>query len=297
MPLPFTLRQLEYFDAIASEGSFVAAAQRCKLSTSALASALDELESRLGLQLVVRRKGKGVTLAPEGARLLAHARQLLASAEYFASEVSQGATALTGQLTVGCFPTLAPFFLPPVIDGFRRAHAGLALEFVEATAPELATLLLNGRIDVALLYSVDVAPSLVFEPLREYRPYVIVSTSHRLAGRDAVSLEELAGEDLIQLDLQPSRQNTELMFGRVGLMPRIRHATTNYELARCLVGRGLGYSILIQRLASSVTYDGHEITSLEIEGGVPQNTVGLARPIGAADTARYRTLKDMLSAD
>ena len=51
--IPFTIRQLEYFDATASEGSLAAAAQRCNVSASALALALDELESRLALQLFV----------------------------------------------------------------------------------------------------------------------------------------------------------------------------------------------------------------------------------------------------
>ena len=78
MPVPFTLRQLEYFDAIATEGSIASASAKCHVSASALALALDDLEARLGLQLVIRRKGKGIELAPAGARLLAHARQLLA---------------------------------------------------------------------------------------------------------------------------------------------------------------------------------------------------------------------------
>jgi DNA-binding transcriptional LysR family regulator len=296
MPVPFTLRQLEYFDAIASEGSLAAAAERCHVSASALALALDELESRLGVQLVIRRKGRGIEMAPAGARLLAPLRQLLAEADAFANEASQSAAALTGRLVVGCFPTLAPFFLPGVIDGFRRDHDRLVLEFVEATAPELHERVLQGRVDAAILYSVDVQSTLVFEPLRSYRPYVIVSWDHPLAERGVVELADLAGQPLIQLDVQPSRQNTEQMFAREGLTPTIRYTTTNYELARCLVGRGLGYSILVQRLASPITYDGHRVVELEIADPTHASTVGLARPRGAPETAKYSALKRMLSA-
>lgn len=297
MALPFTLRQLEYFDAIVTEGSIASAAERCHVSASALALALDDLESRLGLQLVIRRKGKGVELAPAGARLLAHARQLIAGAEAFAGEASQSSAGLSGRFVVGCFPTLAPFFLPGVIDGFRRIHDQLALEFVEATAPELHERVLQGRIDTALLYSVDVAPTLTFEPIRSFRPYVIVAWDHPLAARGVVELEELVAQPLIQLDVQPSRQNTEQMFASAGLSPKIRYATTNYELARCLVGRGLGYSVLVQRLATSVTYDGHQVVSLEIAGAIASNTVGLARPSGAPASGKYRALRALLSVD
>ncbi len=295
--IPFTLRQLEYFDAIASEGSLTAAAERCHVSAAALALALTELERHLSLQLFVRRKGKGMTLAPAGARLLAQARHLLADAGTLAGEASESATALTGRFAIGCFSTLAPFFLPGVMDGFRREHPDLELEFVaEASTPELHELLLQGRIDAALMYRVDVSPQLSFDPLHEYRPYVIVADGHPLVRRGTVKLRDLAGDPLIQLDLQPSRENTEYIFASLGLEPSIRHTTTNYELARCLVGRGLGYSVLIQRPASHLTYDGHSVAVLELSDDLPSAVVGLARPQGSPRTAKYATLHDFLVA-
>ncbi len=120
------------------------------------------------VQLLVRHKGKGVTLTPAGAGLLAHAQQLLSGAENLAAEALQKATGLRGRFAIGCFPTLAPFFLPGVMDAFRREHAGLDLKFEEATAPELNDQLLQGRVDTAILYSVDVSTQLDFEPLHEY---------------------------------------------------------------------------------------------------------------------------------
>ncbi|WP_158437897.1 LysR substrate-binding domain-containing protein [Naasia lichenicola] len=295
MSLSFTLRQLEHFDAIASEGSLTAAAARCHLSAAALALSLSELERHLGQQLFVRRKGRGVTIAPAGARLLAQARQLLATADALAADASQDSAELMGRFAIGCFSTLSPFFLPGVMDGFRREHPGLDLEFVaEATAPELQDGLLQGRLDAAVMYGVDVSTQLEFDPLHEYRPYVIVSERHPLAGKGPIQLSELAGEPLIQLDLQPSQENTEYIFKSMGLPPAVRHSTTNYELARCLVGRGLGYSVLIQRPASQLTYDGHAVAIIELAGDVPSAVVGLARPHGAPRTAKYMTLREFL---
>lgn len=290
----FTLRQLEYFTTVAEEGSLVAAAERCHVTASALALALDELERRLSLQLFIRRKGRGVELSPAGARLLSPARQVLTEAAGFVDEAAQEAAGLTGRFVVGCFPTLAPFLLPRVIDGLARDHPNLAVEFAEGTAPELEERLLHGRADVALLYRVDVPGTLTFDVLSEFRPHVIVAADHPLATRHSLSLAELAGEPLIQVDIQPSRQNTELMFARAGLSPDIRYTTTNYELARSLVGRGLGYSVLVQRPKSSVTYDGHRISSVEILDDVASTVVGLARPAGSPMTAKYRALRHIL---
>jgi len=296
MTLPFTLRQLEYFDAIAAEGSLSGAAERCHVSATALALALDELERNMDVQLVVRRKGKGVTLTTAGSMLLRHAQQVLAGAQDFADKAGQSASGLRGRFVIGCFPTLTPFFLPAAMERFARDHADLELEFEEATAPNLHEMLFGGQLDVAILYGIDVSAQLEFEPVRDYRPYVIVGKGHPLAGRREVSLADLMPEPLIQIDMRPSRQNTEYIFATLGLRPAVRYATTNYELARSLVGRGLGYSVLIQRPASNLSYDGHEVVSLELSDPLPPTVVGLARPRGAPRTAKYLALREFLTA-
>lgn len=294
--IPFTIRQLEYFDAVASEGSLAAAALRCHVSASALALALDELEHHLGVQLFVRRKGKGVILTNAGSRLLSHARRVLSGADGLATDAGQTAKSLSGRFAIGCFSSLAPFFLPGIMEDFQGTHPALDIEIEEADAPWLDEMLLQGRIDVALLYSVDVSPQLAFDPLHELLPYVLVGKSHPLADRVSVKLEELADEPLILFDRNPTRRNTENIFAKIGLKPKVGHTTTNFELTRCLVGRGLGYGLLFQRPAATTTYDGHEIVMLEIEDDVPGTVVGLARPAGAPRTARYTALLDHLLA-
>jgi len=290
----FTLRQLEYFDAIASEGSLSAASERCHVSASALAIALDELERHLSLQLFVRRKGMGVTLTPAGSRVLSLARGLLSGAENLAADAWQAGTSLSGRFSVGCFSTLAPFYLPGILQNFRRAHPALEFDFVEASAPELHELLLQGRVDAALMYSVDVSSQLAFEPVHEYRPHVLVADGHPLASRRSIQLGELVAEPLIVLDVHPSRKNTEQIFAALDLLPAIGHITSSYEVVRCLVGRRLGYAVMFQKPASRWTYDGHAVTRLDLADRVPPTVVGLARPAGAPRTARYGALLDFL---
>src|SRR5699024_4474830 len=147
MDIPFTFRQLEYFSAIASEGTLAAAAERCHVSASALALAIDELERHLSLQLLLRREGHGVTLTPAGSRVLSLTRHLLTGAEALASDAWQASTSVSGTLRLGCFSTLAPFMLPPILQEFGRRHPDLELDYVEASAPYLNDMLLQGRID------------------------------------------------------------------------------------------------------------------------------------------------------
>jgi DNA-binding transcriptional LysR family regulator len=288
--VPFTLRQLEYFDAVAGEGSIVAASQRCNVSASALALALDELEQRMQLQLFLRRKGKGVALTEAGTRLLTNARRILAEAEALAHDATQAATSLSGRFAIGCFPTLAPFFLPGIMGEFRLGHPGLDIELFEAAAPELHERLLQGRLDVALLYSADVSPQLAFDPVREYRPYAMVAEDHRLALRGRIALADIADEPLILLDVHPSRLNTEHVYAELGLRPRVGHLTTSFELVRCLAARGLGYAVLFQRPAFPLTYDGRRLVVLDLDDEAPRAVVGLVRPAGSPPTARHAAL-------
>ena len=287
---PFTLRQLQYFDAIAGEGSLAAAAKRCRVSASALTLAIDDLEHHLRLQLLIRRKGKGVILTPAGARLLLQARRVLQYAESLSEDAWQAASTLNGRFAIGCFSTLAPFFLPALMELFRDRHPELDLEFAEAATPELVEMLLQGRIDAALVYDADVSAQLAFGPVSEIRPYVMVCEAHRLATRSRVRLGELVSEPLILLDVHPSRPNTERLFRALDLKPRVGHMTGNFELARCLVARGLGYGVLFQRPASRVSYDGNALVTLEIDDAIPRSFVGVVRPAGAPRTARHTAL-------
>lgn len=291
----FTIRQLEYFDAVASEGSLAAAANRCHLTASALALSLDELERHLGVQLVIRRKGRGVTLTPAGARMLSRVRGLLSEAEALASEALQATEQIGGRIAIGVFDTLSPIWLPEILERFRSEHPNIEIDFVEGNADRLHAQLFQGRIEVALLYHVDVSAQLAFEPLHSSRPHVVVGENHPMAHRGAIHLAEIADEPLVSLDVAPAQHNTEEIFRSLSLRPLIAYRVQAYEVVRTLVGRGLGYGVLLQRPAISQTYGGQRVVQLDLLDEIEPTVVGLARPAGAPQTARHRALAAFIS--
>lgn len=290
----FTIRQLEYFEAVASEGSLTAASDRCRVTPSALTLAIDDLERHLGVQLLVRRKGRGVTLTRAGSRLLQRARDVLGSVDVLSSEASRETSAVSGRFVVGCFTTLSPFVVPPLVGRFQRMHPDIELDIATAPADDLYDLLMASRVDVALLYSVEMPPTLAFDPVLQLRPHVLVGAGHAFADRESVSLLELRSDPLVLLDVPPTRQNTRRLFDRLGLEPTIAHTSSSFETVRCIVADGLGYAVEFQRPATSSTYAGTEIRTLAIEDDVPATVLGLARPQGAALTARYDALREFI---
>src|SRR5699024_7495798 len=157
------------------EGSLTGAARRCHVTPSALTLAIDELERHLGLRLLVRRKGRGVTVTSAGSRVLAQARDVLGRAEALTEDAAAMPSGIAGQLSLGAFTTLTPFFIPAIIDAFRRDHPEVELDLTTAAADELCALLTQGSIDMALMYRVDVPDELWFDPVLQYRPHVLLA--------------------------------------------------------------------------------------------------------------------------
>lgn len=290
----FTLRQLQYFESVVGHGSLSAAAEQCHVTPSALTLAIDDLERHLNVQLLVRRKGRGVVLTPAGSRVLAHVRNVLGHAESLAEEASRVAHTVSGRLSVGCFTTLTPFFAPSITEKFERDYPAVDLELLAAPALDLHEQLLQGRLDLAVLYSIDVPASLDFDPVLEYQPHVLVAAGHPLANRREISLGELASDKLVLLDAPPSRANTLAIFDSLSLTAQIGHVSSSYETVRCLVGHGLGYAVLFQKPATDITYDGHTVRALRVIDRVPPTVVGLARPHGGPRNARYDALREHL---
>jgi DNA-binding transcriptional LysR family regulator len=286
------LRQVECFIAAAEEGSMTAAAERLLVTQSAVSLTVAGLEASLGTDLLIRRRGRGLTLTQAGRDLLPRARSLLAHAEDVRAEAESAGGALTGRLTVGCFRTAAPFLLPALLETFERRHPGVTLDFIEGTLRDLEHALLEGRCEVAILYDLHMTIAVDSDHLYSAVPYALFAPEHPLAGRDRVSLEELSTLDMIILDVPPTREHQEGVFNHAGLAPRIRYATSSYELLRSLVARNLGFALLISRPYGDVSYEGRPLRVVPLSGDILPVDMILASPKGVRRTRRARAFAE-----
>ncbi|WP_172652510.1 LysR family transcriptional regulator [Rhodococcus opacus] len=243
----FTLRQLAYLVAVADTGTVIRAAERMHVSPSAMSDAITELERVLGARLCIRRKSHGVTMTSAGSRAVTDARDLLRRAAELGIAVDARGDRLAGPLTVGCFGTIAPTVMPPILNDFGAAHPGLDITFVESTQDQLVAQLESGRTDVAFAYDAYLPANVPRTPVFALRPHVVLAADHPLAREEEVRLEDLVDEDFIMLDAPPSTEHALGFFTARGLTPRVRHRTGNPDVVRTLVGRGFGYGMLIQQ--------------------------------------------------
>ena len=286
----FSLRQLEFFVAVADAGSVSAGAERCGASQAGVSLAIKDLERHLGVQLLVRRRAKGAALTEAGNRVLVDARRLLEGATELQDLASAQDNRVSGTLSVGCYVTLAPFLIPPVLDDFASRHPDLDVRVVEGAADEVREAVLDGRCELGFLYDNDGAGvALSSVTVRTSRPYVILAADHPLAGRKTISLAEIAQEPLIMFDV-PSARNAAQMLAEAGLTPNLRHLSSNIEVVRCLVARGVGYSILVQQWPTDVSFEGRSVVSLPILEPTRERRAVLAWPEKARLTRRARAL-------
>jgi DNA-binding transcriptional LysR family regulator len=282
----FTLIQLRYFAVAAELGSMTAAARQLMVSQSAISAAVAHLERVLGLQLFVRHHARGLSLTRAGARFLSEAQSFLAHADELAEAARGLGGALAGELTVGCFTSLAPFYLPKLLTDFSARYPQVNVSVAEGQAEMLQQALLDGSCEIALLYDLGLAEEIETELLTAAPPYALVAAGHRLAGAGGVHLADLADEPMVLLDWPLSREYFRSLLLRSGAEPRISHRTTSYETVRALVAGGHGFSILNQRPAADTTYDGGRVVALPLLDRLPPLPVVLAFLRGVRPTRR-----------
>lgn len=289
---PFTLRQLAYLVTAADAGSIAAAAARLHVSPSAISDAITELERSLGTALCVRRRAHGLTLTTAGARVVDRARSLLADAREIATSLRGDEGELVGPITIACYPTLAPTILPPLLHDFGAAHPRVDLQILETTHDGLTGRIESGDVDIAFVYDTLIPGDPRRQKIFELPAHVLVSGDDPLASAERVTLEQLVDRDLILLDAPPSSEHTLSLFAARGLRPRVRHRTSSYEAVRTLVGRGLGYGILVQRPANPASYEGYPVVMKEIEPAVPPVGIDVIWSATTPPTPRVRALID-----
>ncbi|WP_244818422.1 LysR substrate-binding domain-containing protein [Caballeronia sp. Lep1P3] len=274
MPAPFTLRQLRYFVATVDHGSVAEASRRLFIAQPSISAAIKALEESFGVQLFIRGHAQGISLTPAGTRFYERAQALLRNARAFEQETLAEADVSAGRVDIGCFETFAPLFLPALIRGFNAVYPGIEIRVRDGDQDELLQGLFAGRFDLVMVYPLGLDASVETHVLtRPQSPYVLLPASHRLAGQARISLFDVYQEPLILLDVAPSRDYFVDLFKPFGLTPRVTFSSPSLELVRGMVGQGFGYSILVTRPPSSLTYDGNEVVSVEIAEDVARSSL------------------------
>lgn len=248
------LKRLRYFVKIVDVGSLTQAADILHIAQPALSQQLATLEGEVRQQLVVRTK-RGVTPTEAGKVLYRHAQLILRQCEQARVDMGAAGRGLSGAVSVGLAPgTAAAGLALPLLRAVRARHPGVLLYLNETYGTTLSELVMNGRMDMAVLYGGRHAVhGLSFLPLMKEQLHV-VGPGCLDAPPPEVPLRELAALDLfLARPYNVVRRMVDEAFAGIGLAPRVVAEIESARTLEAVIAEGLGATILPASMAVQVT--------------------------------------------
>src|SRR6202051_2943882 len=158
------LRQLRYFVGIVQAGSLSRAADQLHVAQSAISHHLANLESELDRQLLTRGP-KGVILTDAGNILYRHAEAILRHVETAKQDAVSALNVPSGRVSIGFPAVLAPILSYDLFMRVRTVYPQILLHLSDANSWLLHERLVNGRLDIAVLFVDQPERGLAVEPL------------------------------------------------------------------------------------------------------------------------------------
>lgn len=276
------MRLLRAFVDLSEELHFGRAAAQLGIAQPQLSVQIRSLETILGARLFDRDR-RHVALTEIGREFVPEAQAILARIATAQRRVKGLVHGEAGSLTIG-FTGSAPFnpVMRRIIVGFRRRWPGVALSLAEMSTTDQFIGLLEGKIDVGFLRpGPGVVPDRMTVRTVSREPLVaVLPADHALAGRQSLSVAELAGQSFI---LHPRERGPALFDTIIGLCaaagfrPSVDIEVHQLPTIVSLAATGLGISIVPEAL-SNAAVEGARFVPLRDPGA--EVTLGVAFRIG-----------------
>jgi DNA-binding transcriptional LysR family regulator len=274
----YTLKQLYYFSAVADQGGIAQAARVLNLSQPAIAQALNKLEDQYQLRLFVRQHSRGVELTSQGRQLYKMAQELLLQAQQQETSMRLIASGKSDTIRLGCFHTLAPFYMIPLIQQLKQEHADIAVLGEELRQDHLLDKLLNKQLDLAVSYDMGITTSALTKSIiAKQTPHILLSKQHPLAMATSIKAEQLRGQAFVMFDGAGSKDYYQNLLRHLNLQPEIALVSSSMETVRSAVGNQMGFSITVMQPKTNISYDGTELVTLPIDDPCPDLAIVLLR--------------------
>lgn len=290
-----TLRQLHYFIALAETRHFGRAAAQVHISQPALSVQIAAMESALGTRLI-DRTGRGVILTPTGHAVLSHARRVMAEMRAL-QDAARSERGLSGQLTLGVIPTVAPYLLPVALPLLRARNVTLDLRVREAQTEVLLDDLAAGRLDVAVVALPAGRPG--FEDVALARDRFLLAGSRdqiaALAARGPLRPEGIAPGRLLLLDEGHCLADQALeVCGLDRAATRVDLGASSLATLAGLVAEGFGLTLLPEIACATETSAAPGLRLARFAAPEPARRLGLVRRAGSAGGDWFGELAGLL---
>lgn len=271
------LKQLRAFCHAARTGSVSAAADKIFLSQPTVSLQIQALEREFDTVLFERR-GPKIRLTPEGQLLFQMAEPLVEGMDKLHDAFAiQCGRVDQGVLNIAAGESTILYILPEPVRTFVESYPGIEFKLHNVTGRDGLAMLRADEADLAVGSMLEVPDDIHYRPFVTYSPTLITPVDHPLAGRESITLEEIAPYGLI---LPPRHLSTwrlvDLVFRQHNLSYQVTLEAGGWEVIKKYVELGLGVSIV-----TDVCLTGNErLSRIPIDQYFPKRSYGIVQRRG-----------------
>jgi DNA-binding transcriptional LysR family regulator len=242
------LTRLRALRELSTRGTMAAVAEALHLTPSAVSQQIAQLEDEAGMPLTERR-GRGIRLTHAGEVLAQHAGRVMAALDAARSALAEIRGEVVGEVRIAAFPSAAAVLLPRAIVALRKAHPALEPVLLELEPAEGLAALGSWQADLALIddlsFASETRPGILRVVLTDDSLMALLPARHALAGRESVSVADLAAESWAMDSTSSSYAQYIVELCRsAGFEPLINAHCRSFEMVAALVAAGCSVSVI-----------------------------------------------------
>lgn len=250
------------------------ASQSLHVAQPALSLQINRLEEELGKKLLMRSV-RGVTPTEAGLAVYKQAQLILKQVEATQLIAHQADVGPAGRVAIGLPWTVTSVLGLKLLQYVRTQLKAVRLEIIEGPSSVLASLLAQGKLDLAVLFDSSMDAGLRMKPLLS-ESLMLVGARGKLEGKTTATLADVAALPMLLLS-RPNgiREVIEREWATQGLKPQVVAEINAPSLLIEAVRAGLGFAVL-PSCAMEENLRRGELDAIELEGGVLSRTVYLS---------------------
>ncbi|HJM27835.1 MAG: LysR family transcriptional regulator [Acidimicrobiales bacterium] len=281
------IRQLNALVAVVDNGSFSAAAQSLHTVQSNISTHIARLEKELAVSLIDRRTG---VLTEEGQLVVQRARRVQTELESIALDVEALHSEVSGIVRLGVIGTTGRWVTPILLESMIEKYPRVRIQITDAVTSNLMPLVVQGRVDGAIVNLPISHPDVELEPLFEEEPVLVAPHGHPLAIYDSLTPSILAEFPLLLNPTGvPFRDSLDRDLAKHGVKLTPKAEVDGMRLLASLATDGFGAAVL----PATAAQGSGKWKRIPLEG-FTRRVVGLATNKRVPLSATTRVVRDVL---
>ncbi len=256
-----TLKDIEYFCAIAKEGNITKAAAALFIAQPALSQCIKKLESEMGIMLLIRSK-TGTTLTKEGKYFYSFAQRVMNEKKELDVQLQDMQNGERGTVRLGFSGSQASFILPQILPAFQMDHPNIELQLAESLSVETEKRLIAREIDLAIIpkpilfedieYFEISRDDMILLPSRSSN-YMRYAYTEGEDGNNYVSMDFFKTEPIVTtFPGQKTRMITDIILNRAGITPIIKQMARNIITVKALAQMDTASALVPRKLLGNI---------------------------------------------